>query len=250
MNTDLIEQDDAQTASSAPIHRADTAERPDLYQPIHKALRACMADTLFRLGALDIGDADAMHATLAGTESLLALLASHLRHEEQFVHPALEASMPGCAASTEAEHEAHRATMQALRDAMAALRAAPTEAAALGLYRQFALFMAENLSHMHWEETALNARLWLHHDDAQLHALHGRLRASIDPAEMALTLRWMLPALNPAQRLDFFTALQSEAPPAAVRATLEMAQAVLDVPEWAKLARGLGRSPVPWFMTQ
>jgi hypothetical protein len=58
--------------------------------------------------------------------------------------------------------------------------------AALQLYRHPARFVAENFEHMQVEETVHNEALWAHYTDAELKALHDRLRASIPPAEMML----------------------------------------------------------------
>lgn len=228
-----------------PVTRERIAERHDLYQPIHKALRALMADTLLRLGALDVCDAEECAATLTQTESLLGLVDSHLDHEDRFLHPALQQRAPELVLQIEAEHAEHRASTQALRAELQALRFAPLDDAALRLYRHLALFIAENLSHMHFEETVLNAALWAHFSDAELQAMHERLVASIAPAEMALTLRWMVPAMTPAQRVGFFSGLQHQAPPEAVRGALDSVRPWLNDTAWAKLSRGLGLAPAP-----
>ncbi len=215
------------------------SQRLDLYEPIHKALRAEMAALLLALGALDTSDADECNSTLARTEALLHLVDQHLGHEERFVHPVLEAAAPGSTAGTEAEHAEHRAAITALRSVITALRRAPQPAAALQLYRSFALFVAENLVHMQHEETVLNARLWAACSDAELMALHQRLLASIAPAEMGQVLQIMLPALSPLQRADMLAGMQAEAPPEAMRGVLTVARAVLDTRAWTKLARAL-----------
>lgn len=245
MNSTLpdLEVEPALSAASA------AAPRLDLYQPIHKALRAFMGDTQLRLGALDVADASELQQTLAQADSLLDLVARHLMHEDRFVHPALESAAPGSCSGTAREHEEHRAGIQALQAEVAALREAPDDGLALRLYRHFALFVAENLSHMHFEETVLNATLWAHFSDADLQALHARLLASIGQDELALTLRWMMPAMTPRQRLGFIRALQHEAPPEAVRAVLDAVQAVLSPAAWAKLARGLCLPVVPGLVT-
>lgn len=48
-----------------------------------------MTDTLGRVGWLDVFDADEMRATLAQLHALLDLCASHLQHENEFVHSAI-----------------------------------------------------------------------------------------------------------------------------------------------------------------
>jgi iron-sulfur cluster repair protein YtfE (RIC family) len=244
---------EARTTSAATA----PAERHEPYQPIHKALRAFMARVLVDLGRLDIGDADECRATLGQAASLLALMASHLDHEECFVHPALEALQRGSSARVEEEHGAHRATIEALTAEVQALLASCTAAPvaaragsdALRLYRHFALFMAENIEHMHHEETVLHAALCAGYSDAQLRAIDARIVASVSPAEMMLVLRWMLPSMTPAQRAGMLGEMQNQAPPEVMRAVLDLAQAALDAPGWTKLARALGLPPVPGLVT-
>lgn len=221
-------------ATAAPLPRLD------LYMPIHKALRAALANMLVTLGSLDPADAAECERVLGSLRSLLDLMAGHLQHEERFMHPALEAAERGLVGGIDAEHDAHRATIAALRAEADALQAAPDETAALRLYRHFALFVAENLEHMHVEETQLNAVLWAYYSDGSLGQIHDRLVGSIEPAEMGQVLHWMLPALNPVQRAGMLGEMQSKAPPEAVRPVLALAQQRLDTIGWAKLATALG----------
>ena len=177
--------------------------RPDLYAPIHKALRHAMTDTLLEMGRIDVADAASFGRTLGRVDALLDLCAGHLMHENEFVHPALEACEPGASARIAHEHVEHEQAIAALRDEVAALRrAAPADrdALALRLYRHLALFVAHNFEHMHFEETAHNAVLWAHYSDAELMQLHEQIVGSIAPEEMLQVMDWMLPALTPAER--------------------------------------------------
>ena len=117
------------------------------------------------------------------------------------------------------EHVEHTESIAALREEAAALRNAPEYAAAalaLRLYRHLALFVAENLQHMHIEETVHNALLWQHYSDAELGELHGRLLASIGPADKELAARWMLPASTPAERAAMIGGMKAELAPEAL----------------------------------
>jgi hypothetical protein len=233
---------DLPLADTTPAGEAMPARHPT-YQLIHKALRAFMARVLVDLGRMDTRDTGECQATLGQMHSLLALLDSHLAHENRFIHPALEALQRGSSGRVEEDHENHRATIEALRAEAQALldtcAAAPlsahADADALRLYRHFALFMAENIEHMHHEETVLHDLLCAGYSDAELHALHARLLASVPPAEMMLVLGWMLPALTPAQRAGLLGEMQTQAPPEVMRAVLDVARAKLDRSAWAKL---------------
>jgi Hemerythrin HHE cation binding domain len=222
---------------------ATTSPRLDLYAPIHKALRSMMSDTLGRIGRIDVADAEDLQQGLAQLEALLALCESHVHHENDFMHPAIEARRPAGSARIAQEHEEHLQSIAELRDEAAALRSAPADAQAaraLRLYRHLALFAAGNFQHMHIEETAHNAALWAHYSDAELMQLHGRLMASIDPREHLTVARWMLPALTPAERAAVVGGMKAEASPEAFMGLLAHIRPHLDDKAWKQLARAVG----------
>jgi hemerythrin-like domain-containing protein len=235
--------------TSAAAAKTATAPRFDLYTGIHKALRLFMNDTLARVGRLDHDDPAEVGATLAQMQSLLDACRSHIAKENKFVHAAIEARCPGASERVGDEHAEHLDTIAALEAEAAALRALPSAGAASRLYRQLARFVGENLEHMHVEESAHNSALWAAYSDAELLEIHQRILASIDPAEMALTLRWMVPALTPAERAAMLGEMQMQMPPEAMRFVLEIVRPHLDDRAWAKLARALRLPPVPGLVT-
>lgn len=233
---------------AAPSAVQPAIPRVDLYAPIHKALRHFMTDTLHRIGCMDAADADDMAAALGQLDALLDLCTSHIRHENDFMHTAIEARQPGGASRTGDDHIDHAESIAALRDEALALRHAAESgrmARALALYRHLALFVAENFQHMHFEEIHNNAALWVHYTDAELMELHERLLASIPPAENMRVARWMVPALNPSERALVVGGMQSSAPAAAFDAMLEVIRPHLDDASWSKLAGDVGLAVRP-----
>lgn len=225
-----------------------TAPRMDMYTGIHKALRAFMADTLLGVGRMDVEDEQAFAHTCNRVQQLLELCRSHLQHENQFVHAAMEARQPGSSQTIAGEHLGHEQAITALQACVGHLVACarPARAAAsLALYRQLALFVAHNFEHMHEEETAHNRVLWQCYSDAELAAIHDALVASVPPQEMMLVARWMVPFMSPAERAAMLGAMQQHAPAPVLEAVLAQVQPHLTQPEWSKLMRSLGRPAVP-----
>ncbi len=224
------------------------APRMDMYALIHKALRAQMNDAVLTLGCVDCDDADALAHAVQTVTVLMDACAAHVQHEEQFVHPAIEARAPGASAAVAHDHQEHLAEIGQIRAAALALPAAAApvrDAMALALYRRLTLFVAHNFEHMHVEETAHNAVLWSRYTDAELREIHDALVASIPPQEMMATLRWMAPAMTPTERTMVLGDMQQNAPAPAFEAALDVARAHLDTASWAKLARSLGVAVVP-----
>jgi hypothetical protein len=93
--------------------------------------------------------------------------------------------------------------------------------------------------------------LTLGHDasigDAELHELHGRLKASIPPHEMLDILRWLVPALSPAERAGMLNGARAELPPEAFQAMVGFVRPHLDAAAWSKLAPAIGVEQDPRF---
>jgi hypothetical protein len=222
--------------------------RVDMYAGIHKALRALMADTLLAVGRMDPADDLELIQTTQRVVELLEFCRSHLAHENAFVHTAIEARAAGGSAVIAHEHDEHEEHIARLQQSVEALRALPAGGrfgAALALYRELSLFIAGNFQHMHVEETAHNAILWARYTDAELEAIHGALVASIPPAEMMFTLRWLVPFMNPTERAGMLQGMKANAPAPAFQAALDTVRPHLTQREWEKLARALDLAPVP-----
>ncbi|MFI5444166.1 hemerythrin domain-containing protein [Polaromonas sp. UC242_47] len=236
----------------AQVAAAQAAPRLDLYSGIHKALRALMADTLLAVGRMDTDDALELAQTSQRVLELMDFCLSHIRHENQFVHAAIEARAPGASEVIAHEHLTHEAHVAGLVGLVAALRqlpAAERASAALTLYRQLSLFVADNFQHMHVEETAHNAVLWSRYTDAELAQIHQALVASIPPDEMMYVLRWLVPFMNPAERHAMMADMQAHAPAPAFAAAMTTVRPHLTDREWAKLTRGLGLAAVPGLVS-
>lgn len=233
----------AQTVLKLKPRARPAEERYDMYAQIHKGLRSFMADTLCRIGRIDPWDEVELAEGAAQLRGLLALCRGHLEHENDFVHAAMEARRPGSAAQAAHEHVHHLRSIEALEADLAALERAQggtRAAAALELYRGLALFVAENLEHMHHEEIAHNSVLWDAYSDAELEAIEGALVASIAPDEMAAVARWMLPAMTAPDRAAKLAMMRPAMPPQAFAGILAMLKAHLSERDWYKLGAALG----------
>ena len=102
-------------------HVAATARtglgRFNLYAGIHKALRAVMAECLLAVGRADPTDPQDVTDAGARVCALMDLCVSHVHHENNFVHPAIEARTPGLSADVAHEHLGHLEQIAYLRAA-------------------------------------------------------------------------------------------------------------------------------------
>lgn len=220
-----------------------TTPRFDIYAGIHKALRTLMSDTLGRLGRCDLDHDTDLHDTLDRTSLMLTLLSGHIDSENNVIHAAIEARRPQGARKTSDDHIDHLQSIADLADDIQALRQAPAaQRARLAqtLYRHVALFVAENLEHMHVEETTNNATLWSLFTDAEIAQLEGQIVGRLSPEKLSAYLRWMAVSLSTAELTGFLQAMRLGAPAEAFNATVALIHGELDAVRWGRLATALG----------
>jgi hypothetical protein len=220
-----------------------TSGRIDIYAKIHKALRAQMSAAITAFARLDPLDADEVASVLSRFEALLGACAKHVEAENTYVHTAMEARTPGSTAAIADEHVHHEQDIARLRRLGTALAAtAPQErtGAVQQLHQALCAFVADNFLHMGQEETHHNAVLWAAYTDAELLALEMTIVASLTPEQKAASMRWMLPAINHAERMGMLMGMRASAPPPAFAAALDLLRTELNARDWDKVARDLG----------
>jgi len=216
--------------------------RINMYAGIHKALRNFMSDTLNRLSRTDASDNEDLHGALAQVRELLALARKHLQHERDFVHPAMHARRPGSAQVAEGDHDHHDWAIDkllALCDHCATAIGGARVQHLEHLHLQLSVFIGENLVHMSLEETEHNAVLWACYTDEELHAIHERIVAAIPTEEMQSTMRWMIPALNPAERAGMLMGMRAGMPPPVFEGMLALTRSLISARDMAKLEAAL-----------
>lgn len=226
---------------------AASPTRENLYLVVHKGLRMCMGDTLAAVGRMDPHDEDDVVATLARVRGLLGLCRCHLELEDRHLHTAMEARHPDSATHTAVDHVEHTAALARLDACIEAVEAAndvDRDRVAVALYRELALFVADNLEHMQVEETANMEVLWACYSDAELRAIHDAIVGSIAPADLLSYLRWMVPAATPAERAALLSGVQQGAPREAFAALIGIVRPTLSSREWAKLEHAIGPAPI------
>lgn len=219
-----------------------TESRYDMYAFIHKGLRAAMSRGLCALGSLDAQDDAEITTAFDDVMALLRVCRAHLKHENSFVHTAMEQRRPGSSRAIAGQHVEHETEIAALEQEAERILRLPSLrrcASVNQFYRRFALFVADNLEHMAQEETDNNAVLWSCYSDDELRAIEQALVASIAPDLMPQTLLYMVPAINPHERTQLLGGMQAAMPAEAFAGILSLVEPALSASHRRKLAVAL-----------
>jgi len=217
--------------------------RPNRYQPIHKALRAGLFDATVLVARTEFADAGEATAAARTVAALLDVLDSHAHHEEELVMPVVARHAPALVAALETEHgrlEGLQAEIRALLPRTCSEVTGEREAAGQLLARALTLLVADHLRHMDREETEAMPVLWAHLTEDELDAMDGRIRAAVPPERMPVMMRLMLPAMSTAESAKLIATAKAQMPPPMFAQLSGLAREVLGSERWARTARRVG----------
>lgn len=186
----------------------------DLYYAVHKGIRLANARMLIALGQADASDEASLMQALGALAAHLDLSLSHLTHENERIHAVVEARVPGSSQHQGEDHDQHLEAFADLRRMAdeVAMASADRAAKLRRLYQRFALFMAEDLTHMHEEETALMPLIAANFSAEEIDGIEHSIVSNIPPAKMAGFGRFMLGAATRPERVAMVTGMRQAMP--------------------------------------
>lgn len=228
----------------SPIQTPDLNGRWDIYGAVHKGLRMAQLELLVRIGQADFGDDEATTSILSDMRHIMMLGGSHLAHENDHIHRAMEKKQPGEVDRLEDQHDSHERDFEALEQLLQAIEvadAATRKILARRLYLGFTAFIAHDLEHMHEEETVANPMLQAMFTDHELEAIEMDIISSLPPEKVIAYMRLMIPASNPDERASLLGGVKASAPPEAFNAVMDLAaRPTLSAKDFAELSHRLG----------
>ena len=228
---------------AAATDKLNHMSRYNIFNQVHKALRAMLYDTLLTLQQTWFADTEEAESALQRVNKVLRIFDAHARHEDDFVLPAIAQYEPGLVDAFEQEHKQDHVLSESLRGLMLVYRHAMKAGVKIetgdAINRAFTEFMIFNLQHMNREETILNKVLWRYYSDAELFALNQQIVASIPPAEITETSTWMMRGMNNAEITAWLKAVEKNAPQQALAGLLNLAESELPAERYQKLQESL-----------
>ena len=208
-------------------------QRYNIFNMIHKALRALLYDTALTLQQTYFGNVDEARTALRKVGTVLRQFEQHARHEDQFILPLITAYEPQLVEEFENEHvEDHRIGNQ-LQHLVNIFHATTLEdekvIAGSGVAKAFMDFLIFNLEHMAKEEQVLNPVLWTYYTDMQLLQMNARLVSSIPAPEKAVSSKWVMRGISNREAIMWLKAVRYTAPKPEFQAILALADTELPV---------------------
>jgi len=218
-------------------------QRYDMFNQIHKGLRALLYETALQIQHTDFWDVDEAEEAIGRINEIVRLFEKHAYSEDSHVFPAIEKYEPSVADAFEQEHVKDHLLGQALADSLSFYRNAEviTEkaVAAKQIHSAFIKFMVFNIEHMAKEEEVINPLLWRYYTDADLAAITERIVADIPPDYMAQFSKWMIRGLNNAEIAGWLRGVEKNAPEAVFRMLFVTAEKELPGKRFRQVLEGL-----------
>ncbi|HKZ67518.1 MAG TPA: hemerythrin domain-containing protein [Chitinophagaceae bacterium] len=217
--------------------------RFNIFNQIHKALRAMLYDTSLTLQQTYFADAEEAETSLEKVRMTVDVFDEHAAHEDHFVLPAIQQYEPSLVDAFEQEHEKDHALSERIRGLIIVYHhAIKTEVkieTGEAINKAFIEFMIFNLQHMAKEETVLNKVLWRYYSDAEIMAINQRIVASIPPEETAVASAWMMRGMSNAEISGWLKAVEKNAPEAMFTQLFSIAEKELPADRFRKVLENL-----------
>lgn len=195
-------------------------------------------------GTLNISDRKAISSLEEELNMLREEMYAHVRLEEKFVHPLLSKRVPGGADRLYEDHKIVHKQLDELLACFGEIKKKPAdfekvEELSLEFYRAWARFTAFYLKHIDYEEENVMPSLWKLCTNDELLETFKKILADQTPKELMNSIKFMLPAINPKERVIIITAGRAASTPEAFQAALKVVEQVLTAEDFTSLKTAL-----------
>ena len=216
--------------------------RVNIFNQIHKGLRALLYETSLLLQQTDFADGKEMKDAVERVILVANLFDDHARHEDKFILPAIQGFEPSIVDAFEQEHITDKHLTRALKDSLQAIQmASPLVRIEMAneLGKTFIQFMVFNLEHMAKEENILNKILWRYYSDEEILAIQNNILASLSPWSAAAGSRWMMRGLNNPEIVRWLRSVEESAPEAVFKKLFVTAESELPAHRFRQVLEAL-----------
>jgi len=189
--------------------------RINVFNQIHKGLRAMLYDTALTLQQTHFADNDQADTAVKKVRTTAEMINAHTAHEDHFIFPAIQEYEPSLVDVFTMEHLKNHSLSEKLVDSLVAHNHAikPESKIETGqaIVRAFQEFMVYNLEHMTNEESVLNEILWRYYSDEEIEAISNRIVRSRRHDEEIVTTAWIMRGLSNTEISNWLKAVENTA---------------------------------------
>lgn len=209
----------------------------------HKGIRNAFSQLIHLAGKTDYNDRRQVEKLYNLGKETFHFLHCHARDENEVTLAALEARAPGASAHDMEDHERIEARQldleQALEEIHNTAQQGGLSAKVSWFYGSLLDFWSDYLKHMAEEETVTQHLLWKHFSDEELAEHRRQIIGRLEPETLVMMLKYIAPALAPAERHGLLKGMKMNAPGPFFEAVNSELQKVLDEEERKSLAQAL-----------
>lgn len=180
----------------------------------HKYVSAALNDLERLIARADFCDSAALDRVKSEFGSLAAMLKGHAQYENERLHLLLkQKSVPSCIyAHIEEDHAVQERQLgeieKRLQDISLESDAERKIERGYQLYLIYRKFVADNLAHLHEEETQILPELQKYYSDTELQQVEAKTYREMNPEDMIHMIEVLFPHMNPHDQKAFFADIQ------------------------------------------
>ena len=218
-------------------------KRYNIFNQVHKGLRALLHETIVKLQQTDFTDAEDADEVVQQLQTVLDLFDEHAHTEDSYILPAIAEFEPSVTDLFAQEHVQDLALSKQLHGLLQAFSwsISPDAKQEIGaaISKAFFEFTLFNLEHMKKEEDVLNKLLWRYFDDAHLHGITATIIAKVPSDKMPLYNKWMMRGLSNIEIIQWLKQVKNNAPDFVFQSFIGLAMAELSENRWQKIQEQL-----------
>ncbi len=173
--------------------------RYQLYRE-HKYVSAALNDLERLIARADFRDDKAVEDVSEQFETLVSMLKGHAQYEDERIHTLLEAKGSVLHNHAEGEHAQQEEQLAAIHNLIDNVRNATSDddkvLAGYRLYLSYRKCVADNLAHLHEEETLLLPELQRLYSDTELQQIEAKTYRQMTPEQISEMLSVLFPHMN------------------------------------------------------
>ncbi|MFD2203233.1 hemerythrin domain-containing protein [Shivajiella indica] len=178
----------------------------------HKGLRYVLGKVTILAGNLDQSKHEEVDKLKALSQELFYLLETHAHVEDEMILPDLEKRCPGSTEENQEEHEYLEGLVNTLEQQVNELQAGSPPVKFFDYFLDLSEFHSKYLAHMIYEERKILGLIWNFYSDEELMEQHHSIVSSFSPEKILRWFRYIIPALDPSERLMALGGLKANAP--------------------------------------